>query len=51
MGDHVGFERQFVDVHLRACIYAGVGMYGYVRESIPSQVLEHAFDMYHKFFQ
>lgn len=37
IGDHVGFERQFVDLHLRACIYAGLDMYGCVREMNPSQ--------------
>ncbi|XP_045157170.1 glutamine synthetase-like [Mercenaria mercenaria] len=37
IGDHVGFERQFVDLHLRACIYAGLKMYGSVREMNPSQ--------------
>ena len=38
IGDQIGFERQFVDLHLRACIYAGLGMYGCVREMFPSQV-------------
>ncbi|XP_045161651.2 glutamine synthetase-like [Mercenaria mercenaria] len=37
VGDHVGFERHFVDLHLRACIYAGLEMYGSVREILPSE--------------
>lgn len=43
IGDNVGFERQFVDLHLRACIYAGLEMYGCVREMNPSQVRTYCF--------